>query len=443
MLSLVRITDDEGRPLDAECHIEADGHYLALIMESRSGVSGSRSPRNPDYNRALTTLLSRLGNLRAVLADALVDSQHVHEIGLSEEERQIIQPPVMLAPGVDMDELRRMMGRKQARIGQSPEATKGGNTTKRIRLLLEVPGFELADTLRLEEALATVARSTPQPGTPPEPVSADTAQDAASLLSRLVGTSVTTVTGHRNLVLAMSLRDALVATDRSPQGQPVPISQVQAGLDLMLETGEVEVSVPSLGHRSSFIGAVLLTLPGAALVRTTPPRIRFTAPQTTNPALGTPYRHAEVTEQPGSREPFSVDPALVERGLRGHAGTQNELATVLRNAGIEPRSSQPTEPNFDLAWQHNGIIYVAEVKSITDANEEEQLRLGLGQVLRYRQRLTALRSEGVVAVLVPERDPRDPSWRALCHELGVVLLCRNELERVPDLDPQVPDGETP
>jgi hypothetical protein len=147
-----------------------------------------------------------------------------------------------------------------------------------------------------------------------------------------------------------------------------------------------------------------------------------------------PYRRAQVTELPGSRDPFSVDPALVERGLRGHTDTQNELASVLRNAGIEPRSCQPPEPNFDLAWQKNETVFVAEVKSITADNEEQQLRLGLGQVLRYRQRLSALGHDRVVAVLVPERQPRDPSWCELCQDLGVVLLCRNELKRAPALD---------
>jgi len=152
------------------------------------------------------------------------------------------------------------------------------------------------------------------------------------------------------------------------------------------------------------------------------------------PGLGAPYRQAQVADLPGSRDPFSVDPALVERGLRGHADTQNELANALRNAGIEPRSCQPPEPNFDLAWQKNEIVFVAEVKSITADNEEAQLRLGLGQVLRYRQRMWALGHDHVVAVLVPERQPRDSSWSELCQDLGVVLLCRNEFERAPALD---------
>jgi hypothetical protein len=150
--------------------------------------------------------------------------------------------------------------------------------------------------------------------------------------------------------------------------------------------------------------------------------------------LGVPYRQVPVTELARSRDPFNVDPALAERGLRGHTDTQNELASVLRNAGIEPRRGLPPGPNFDLAWQKNQTVFVAEVKSITAQNEEHQLRLGLGQVLRYRQHLLAHGHSRVVAVLVPERQPRDPSWRKLCHDLGVALLCGNELQLAPALD---------
>jgi hypothetical protein len=156
--------------------------------------------------------------------------------------------------------------------------------------------------------------------------------------------------------------------------------------------------------------------------------------RTAGPGLGAPYRQVPVTGLSGSRDPFSVDPALVERGLRGHTDTQNELASVLSNAGIEPRRGLPPGPVFDLAWQKNGTVFVAEVKSTTAGNEENQLRVGLGQVLRYRQHLSALGHDRVVAVLVPERPPHDPSWRVLCQDLGVVLLCRNDFERAPALD---------
>jgi hypothetical protein len=93
---------------------------------------------------------------------------------------------------------------------------------------------------------------------------------ARTLLESLVGQPISTVTGRPNTVLRVEDDSVVVATSRSPTGQPVPIEWVQSGLEQLLETGEIEVSVPSLGHRSSFVGAVSLTLPDAVLVRANP-----------------------------------------------------------------------------------------------------------------------------------------------------------------------------
>jgi hypothetical protein len=54
--------------------------------------------------------------------------------------------------------------------------------------------------------------------------------------------------------------------------------------------------------------------------------------------FGAPYRRAEARGLPDEREPFSVDPAIVERGLTGHVDTQNVIADALAAAGITPRS---------------------------------------------------------------------------------------------------------
>jgi hypothetical protein len=453
--------------------------------------------------------------------------------------------------------------------------------------------------------------------------------DARALVKSLIGRQIPTVKGRPNTVLGVDDANVIVGTTRSPTGELVPIEAVQSGIDRLAKVGEIDVHPDSLGYRSSFVGAVLLTLPGTVLIGTSPPRIRLTDPITayraneagqinhwwagdarqrfwlettdrtdigvdlhcpqrdsrgrhtpgfsliwcvepddmvfhydlnqhaitawsraaghvteaptiwlshraatrrrlqkeqaqpgwwldldgpfpieppltlaqirenapdlrrvldrlrsdksgslyfpfsfyggTQPRpqqpylnklpvefvelfpvlaaaaeqgsglpgratapprmLGTAYREAQVSPLPSERQPFSVDPALVERGLQGHADTQNALAQVLRQAGINPRSRLPYEPNFDLAWEANGTAFVAEIKSIRDDNEEEQLRLGLGQVLRYGHRLRMLGYGRVVAVLVPERTPRDSSWAELCRELGVVLLSGNEVER--------------
>ena len=71
-----------------------------------------------------------------------------------------------------------------------------------------------------------------------------------------------------------------------------------------------------------------------------------------------------------AHQALTVDPSIVERGLRGHADTQNELARVLLEAGLAPRSRRLGEPNFDLAWEANDPLLVAEVKSITTTTKK-------------------------------------------------------------------------
>lgn len=147
-------------------------------------------------------------------------------------------------------------------------------------------------------------------------------------------------------------------------------------------------------------------------------------------AIGTEYRPAAELTAVGVRDPFSIDPALVERGLRGHNQAQNALADHLLEKGIQPRSPRSTDPNFDLAWSENGIVWVAEVKSLTAKNEEKQLRLGLGQVLRYRHQLAGRNAGEVRGVLLAEREPTDPGWNQLCRTLGVELVWPGTLDKL-------------
>jgi hypothetical protein len=137
--------------------------------------------------------------------------------------------------------------------------------------------------------------------------------------------------------------------------------------------------------------------------------------------LGQVYVPVDVEVPQVERDPFSVDPAAVERGLRSHGELQNQLAEAVSERGWETRSPGPQDPAWDLLWLSGDEISVAEVKSLTPANEERQLRLGLGQVLIYRQRLERTHPS-VRAVLIVEWKPRDPDWHELCDRLDVLLL---------------------
>ena len=144
--------------------------------------------------------------------------------------------------------------------------------------------------------------------------------------------------------------------------------------------------------------------------------------------LGQPYKRADENVS-RTTTPFEVDPERIERGTGAHGATQNALYDCLVHQGIQPYSPTAGGPEYDLVWEADGVVFVAEVKSITDYNEDKQLRLGLGQVLWYRH-LLAKHHDAVVAVLVAEREPTNPAWEDLCHELQVRLAWPGGFDRL-------------
>jgi hypothetical protein len=63
--------------------------------------------------------------------------------------------PLRLSEQPDMTELRKRLTNRQAQIGQRSDARRDGNTTKRIRLRLTVPGFGPSEASILEALLAS------------------------------------------------------------------------------------------------------------------------------------------------------------------------------------------------------------------------------------------------------------------------------------------------
>lgn len=138
---------------------------------------------------------------------------------------------------------------------------------------------------------------------------------------------------------------------------------------------------------------------------------------------GVPYRETTPQKTVGKQEVWEVAPDLKDRGTEAHKNVQNELAEAVRSAGLEPRSPDRPDPDpeFDVAWQQGDTVFVAEVKSLTEDNEVQQLRLGLGQVLNYAHLLDWPGVENVQPVLAVEHRPAAEYWVDLCKEHRVVL----------------------
>lgn len=137
--------------------------------------------------------------------------------------------------------------------------------------------------------------------------------------------------------------------------------------------------------------------------------------------FGTTYRSADGDPHSKDRDPFTVDPDLLDRANGAHARTQTALHDYVEAQGYRVVSWASGEPMYDLAWETPQGAYVAEVKSLRVANERLQLRLGLGQVLDYQDAL-ATATRKVVGVLAVEREPADLRWLNICARHGVLLV---------------------
>jgi len=145
--------------------------------------------------------------------------------------------------------------------------------------------------------------------------------------------------------------------------------------------------------------------------------------------LGSPYRLSRDREAEIDEEyKHLVDIAALEKATVRHMVLQDRLADELRRHGVEPRSPNSLEPPYDLAFEHDGTIFVVEAKTGRPATSP-QVRIGAGQVLEYRHRIATGRRidvADVCPVLLLETPPPEP-WDTLSGELGIAVVSADDL----------------
>jgi predicted RNA-binding protein with PUA-like domain len=204
---------------------------------------------------------------------------------------------------------------------------------------------------------------------------ASSAVDARSHLASLVGKTIQTHSGASNTVLRLQGDDVIIATRRSPQGQPVPIAWVQAALDRLRRDSEVEISVASVGYRSAFVGAALATLPGASTARN-PQRVLLPAASDTRGRTlvdGSSSDVAVVEEavRPRARgQRWSQSPA-VRRAIELHAMQSAIQHYTEQDWSVEDVSAFCS---YDLHCERDDRVLRVEVKGTTSTDERVLLK---------------------------------------------------------------------
>ncbi|PKV76458.1 HNH endonuclease [Nocardia fluminea] len=156
----MKMIDAAGLELDAEYSVEPDDGHLALILASSSGRWRGQRRRNADYGPALELLISRLQQFEAVVVSAVVDSRNTST--LPESERSLIDGPIDLIAVADVRALCGKLRNAQRPIGRKSEFTRHGNSVKRIRLRLRVPGYGSLDCYALSTDLSNAIEVAPE-----------------------------------------------------------------------------------------------------------------------------------------------------------------------------------------------------------------------------------------------------------------------------------------
>jgi superfamily II DNA or RNA helicase/diadenosine tetraphosphate (Ap4A) HIT family hydrolase len=145
------MVNDQGRAVDARWAWEWEGNFGRLTLFARGtnrGAGDAAVDVNPHYAEALRLLLARLGKLGGRLVACFLDSKGSQELPIT---KRLLRPGTYAYP-IDLSlmrgdgEVARAIQSAQQVIGQSPNA-KGGNNTRRIALIVDLPAATRASVI--------------------------------------------------------------------------------------------------------------------------------------------------------------------------------------------------------------------------------------------------------------------------------------------------------
>lgn len=109
-----------------------------------------------------------------------------------------------------------------------------------------------------------------------------------------------------------------------------------------------------------------------------------------------------------------------------HMKLQDIVSDALADLGLKPLSWRAPEPIYDLAFELDSMIVVVEVKTLGTGAHSQQMRLGLGQLLEYRHRLSEFHQRDVRGLLVASQLIPAP-WPAIFASADAAVASSAEL----------------
>jgi hypothetical protein len=145
--------------------------------------------------------------------------------------------------------------------------------------------------------------------------------------------------------------------------------------------------------------------------------------------LGAPLRTRQVGRH--DSQELAMDLSGLDKGTAAHESTISALIKYLAQRDIAVHTFARNSPQFDAGWVVEDEVFIAEVKSLTGTSQDQQIRLGIGQVLDYAHQLQRPGSgHSIRPTLVLEKRPADGRWASLAQAVGIRLAWGPEFEGI-------------
>lgn len=136
--------------------------------------------------------------------------------------------------------------------------------------------------------------------------------------------------------------------------------------------------------------------------------------------LGAPLQRRAASQHESGN--LQIDLNALDEGTEAHEATVAALIRHLAAHGTIARGPARNAPRFDTGWSRDSDVFIAEVKSLSGAVEDQQIRLGIGQIPDYVTQLSATMTTGrILPVLALERKPRSDRWMSLAKNHDILL----------------------
>lgn len=120
--------------VNAEFSFSSFGGTFSIVVESSGGGTTTRNRRNPEYNKLVSIILARLQKLEVKIVGLYLESNRYQSLNDDQRRIELSHSVPFELSGIDVEELRKEIGRGLAKKHQADGVVSNGNAQKRFRL---------------------------------------------------------------------------------------------------------------------------------------------------------------------------------------------------------------------------------------------------------------------------------------------------------------------